>query len=246
MAYNATHWPLHAPQGNIERCIGRYDAGYDAIRNARYERQIASGLFDSGIAKLSEPEYDQPWDEFSPKQRERRIQQMEVYAAMVERLDENIGRLIELLKQQGRLDNTLILFLSDNGACAETPTKRVKSYSANAPVGGVESYESYGKGWACVGNTPLRRFKKDSYERRHLHGDGRILAKRHPIARPHQPRTRPPDRYYADARCTFRREVSGQCSGSLHLAGVSIINRSNGTKICFGSLDRAGPSVAAT
>ena len=129
MAYNAPHWPLHAPQGNIERCIGRYDAGYDAIRNARYERQIASGLFDSGIAELSEPEYDQPWDEFSPKQRERRIQQMEVYAAMVERLDENIGRLIELLKQQGRLDDTLILYLPDNGACAETPTKRVKSYS---------------------------------------------------------------------------------------------------------------------
>jgi arylsulfatase len=89
---------------------------------------------------------------------------MEVYAAMVERLDENVGRLIELLKNQGRLDNTLVLFLADNGACAETPTKRVKNYSADVPFGGVDSYESYGQGWACVGNTPLRRFKTESFE----------------------------------------------------------------------------------
>ena len=164
MAYNAPHWPLHAPQENIERCQGRYDAGYDAVRNARYERQIESGLFDSGITKLSEPEYDQPWDELTPQQRDRRIEQMEVYAAMVERLDENIGRVIDVLRKQGRLDNTLILFLSDNGACAETPTKRVKNYSADVPVGGVESYESYGQGWACVGNTPLRKYKQDSFE----------------------------------------------------------------------------------
>ena len=164
MAYNAPHWPLQAPQKNIDRCKGRYDAGYDAIRNTRYKRQIASGLFDPAITKLSPPEYDQPWDELTPQQRGRRIEQMEVYAAMVERLDENIGRMIELLREQGRLDNTLILFLSDNGACAETPTNRVKNYSADVPVGGVESYESYGQGWACVGNTPLRKYKQDSFE----------------------------------------------------------------------------------
>ena len=164
MAYNAPHWPLQAPQENINRCKGRYDDGYDAIRNARYERQIASGLFDPAMTTLSSPEYDQPWDELTPQQRDRRIEQMEVYAAMVERMDENIGRLIDTLRQQDRLDNTLILFLSDNGACAETPTKRVKNYSADVPVGGVESYESYGQGWACVGNTPLRKYKQDSFE----------------------------------------------------------------------------------
>ncbi|VGO20698.1 arylsulfatase [Pontiella sulfatireligans] len=164
MAYNAPHWPLQAPQKHIDRCKGRYDAGYDAIRNARYQRQIELGVVDPEVAKLSEPEYDQPWEELSPKQRERRIEQMEVYAAMIENMDDNIGRLLDLLQKQGRLDNTLVLFLADNGACAETPTKRVKNYSDEVPIGGVESYESYGQGWAAVGNTPLRKFKQQSHE----------------------------------------------------------------------------------
>ncbi len=164
LAYNAPHWPLHAPEESIEKCRGRYDVGYDAIRNARYQRQIEMGLFDPEVAPLSPPEYDQSWDTLPAELKLRRIAQMEVYAAMVERMDENIGRIINLLDQQGRLENTVILFLNDNGACSSDPSKRVGNYRKDVPVGGVDSYEAYNQGWACVSNTPLRRFKLKSHE----------------------------------------------------------------------------------
>ena len=164
IAYNAPHWPLQAPQEYIDRCRSRYDAGYEAIRNARYKRQIESGLFNPEIVKLTEPDYDQAWDSFTPERRARRIEQMEVYAAVMENLDHNVGRLVEQLKASGQLDNTLILFLSDNGASKETPAARVKNYSDQVPVGGVDSFESYGQGWAAVGNTPFHMFKGSSYE----------------------------------------------------------------------------------
>ena len=159
IAYNAPHWPLQAPQEYIDRCRSRYDAGYEAIRNARYKRQIESGLFNPEIVKLTEPDYDQAWDSFTPERRARRIEQMEVYAAVMENLDHNVGRLVEQLKASGQLDNTLILFLSDNGASKETPAAKVKNYSDQVPVGGVDSFESYGQGWAAVGNTPFNMFK---------------------------------------------------------------------------------------
>jgi arylsulfatase len=164
LAYNAPHWPLHAPEESIEKCRGRYDAGYDVIREARYQRQIKAGLFDPEIAPLSPPDYDQPWESLSADLKQRRITQMEVYAAMVERMDEDIGRVIALLDQQGRLENTLIFFLSDNGACASDPAHRVENYRNDVPIGGVDSYEANHQGWACVSNTPLRRFKTKSHE----------------------------------------------------------------------------------
>jgi arylsulfatase len=164
LAYNAPHWPLHAPEESIEACRGRYDVGYEVIRNKRYERQVNTGLFDPKIAPLSPPEYDQPWEALSDELKCRRIAQMEVYAAMVERMDENIGRIIDLLDQQGRLENTIVFFLNDNGACPTDPAHRVGNYRKDVPIGGVDSYEAYHQGWACVSNTPLRRFKTKSHE----------------------------------------------------------------------------------
>ncbi len=164
LAYNAPHWPLHAPEESIEKCRGRYDEGYDAIRNARYQRQVESGLIDPETAPLSPSDYEFEWESLKPEIRQRRIEQMEVYAAMMERMDDNIGRVIALLEKQGRLENTLILFLSDNGGCAENPTKRVGNFRGDVPVGGVDSYDAYDQGWACVSNTPLRRFKTKSHE----------------------------------------------------------------------------------
>jgi arylsulfatase len=81
---------------------------------------------------------------------------------MVDRVDQNVGRLIKKLEDQGKLDNTLIMFLSDNGACAEGP--KVKNADSNAPMGSVASFVSYGQNWASVGNTPLRKWKTDSFE----------------------------------------------------------------------------------
>jgi arylsulfatase len=112
------------------------------IRNNRYERQVKTGLFDPKIAPLSPPEYDQPWEALSDELKCRRIAQMEVYAAMVERMDENIGRVIDLLDQQGRLENTIVFFLNDNGACPTDPAHRVGNYRKDVPIGGVDSYEA--------------------------------------------------------------------------------------------------------
>ncbi|MAB76187.1 MAG: arylsulfatase [Verrucomicrobiales bacterium] len=164
LAYNAPHWPLHAPKESIERCQGRYNGGYEIIREARYQRQIESGLFDAQITPLSPTNYGQTWDSLSPELKQRRITQMEVYAAMVERMDENIGRIIKLLDRQGRLENTIIFFLSDNGACTTDPSHRVDNYRDDVPIGGVDSYEPYHQGWANVSNTPLRNFKTKSHE----------------------------------------------------------------------------------
>ncbi len=164
LAYNAPHWPLHAPEDSVAKVRGRYDAGYDAIREARYQRQVESGLFDPEIAPLSPVDYDHPWESLPPELKQRRITQMEVYAAMVERMDDNIGRVITLLEEQGRLDNTLIFFLSDNGACTTDAAHRVDNYRDDVPIGGVDSYEAYHQGWANVSNTPLRNFKTRSHE----------------------------------------------------------------------------------
>ena len=87
---------------------------------------------------------------------------MEIYAAMIDRVDQNIGRLLRKLEKQGKLDNTLILFLSDNGACAEEP--KVDNADPKAPMGTVATFESIGKNWAQVCNTPLRKWKATSHE----------------------------------------------------------------------------------
>ncbi|NBR49769.1 arylsulfatase, partial [bacterium] len=98
----------------------------------------------------------------SPDERKLEAKRMEIYAAMVDRLDQNIGRLIKKLEDQGKLENTLILFLSDNGACAIDP--KIDNADPNAPMGSVASYPSYGQNWATVSDTPLRKWKTTSHE----------------------------------------------------------------------------------
>jgi arylsulfatase len=102
------------------------------------------------------------WDDLSPDERKQEATRMEIYAAMVDRMDRNIGRLLKKLEEQGKLDNTLILFLSDNGACATDPT--VDSVDPDAPLGSVASYPSYGQNWATVSDTPFRKWKLASHE----------------------------------------------------------------------------------
>ncbi len=164
MAYTAPHWPLQAWPEDIAKYKGIYDGGYEAVRQARYERQIKMGLIDPKTSPLPPIEYGkktQKWDDLSPDERKLEAMRMEIYAAMVDRVDQNIGRLLKRLEEQGKLDNTLILFLSDNGACAENP-KVVTD--PQAPMGTVASFVSYGQNWASVGNTPLRKWKTTSFE----------------------------------------------------------------------------------
>lgn len=114
LAYTAAHWPMHAKEADIAKYRGRYDAGYASIREARWAKQKKLGLVD---AKWTPTPLVGDWDKVKNREFETRC--MEVYAAMVDCMDQGVGRVVAELKQQGQLDNTLILFLQDNGGCAE-------------------------------------------------------------------------------------------------------------------------------
>jgi arylsulfatase len=117
VAYTAPHWPMHARAKDVARYKGRYDKGWDALRAERHKRMIEMGIVE-GKWKITPRDSDvPPWDE--AKDKEWQIRRMEVYAAMVDCMDRGIGRIVEQLKKSGNLENTLILFLADNGGCAE-------------------------------------------------------------------------------------------------------------------------------
>ncbi|MCC9603085.1 arylsulfatase [Stieleria sp. JC731] len=159
LAHNAPHFPLHAPETEIEKYRGRYDIGWDKIRQQRFARQKELGLIDPTWSLTERDPKVEPFDKLSDSQKRFLIPMMEVYAAMVDRLDQNVGRLVDNLKQNGELDNTLILFFSDNGAC---PYNRLRS--DNIPPGPAESDYAYDARWANMCNTPLRLYKQYAHE----------------------------------------------------------------------------------
>lgn len=168
LAFNAPHWPLHALPEDLAKYRGKYrDMGWTKVREQRLARLIAGGLIEPG-QKPSEP--DAPaWDTFSPAMKDELDLKMALYAAMVDRLDQNVGRVIEWLKTAGLFDSTLVVFLSDNGGNREGGMFGYRGHDANpgnydtwAKVGDRSS--SYGQGWANVSNTPLRRYKCENHE----------------------------------------------------------------------------------
>ncbi|WP_222867766.1 arylsulfatase [Sphingobacterium phlebotomi] len=156
LAYTAPHWPLHALEEDIERYDGMYDKGWEHIRRQRYERMQKLGIID-GRHKLSASPTEIPrWESLDNPV--AWADRMEVYAAMVDRMDQGIGRIVATLKKQGKLNNTLIVFLSDNGASAENIDGR-KLHDPCAKVGRPGSYLAYDEPWANVSNTPYRKYK---------------------------------------------------------------------------------------
>ncbi len=178
LPFTAPHWPLQAPPETIARYKGRYDAGYEALRDARLARQKQLGLVPADAVAHS-TEQVRPWASLSPDERAIEARKMEVYAAMVDRLDQNVGRVIAALKAQGRYDDTIILFLSDNGPEGneiDQPSPRFKVADPKAPpvdpdaptppdpalridnrlanIGAATSYVGYGAGWAQANSTP--------------------------------------------------------------------------------------------
>ena len=160
LAYNAPHWPLHAHDKDVARYKGVYDVGYEAIRKARYERQLKMGLFEAKTAPLSPPDHGD-WKQLSPEQRRQEALRMQIHAAMVDSVDQNVGRLLAKLKAMGEFENTLILFLVDNGASHERPRGRA---APEAPWGSVSSFEAIGRSWANADNSPLRLWKVQGLE----------------------------------------------------------------------------------
>lgn len=163
LAYTAPHWPLQAFEEDIARYRGRYREGWEALRRQRYQRQLELGLIDPAWP-LSPPTPGIPaWESLSEPQRDEMDLKMAVYAAMVDRVDQNIGKLVGYLKQVNALDNTLILFLSDNGACQEGGMLgRGEFYDVEKR--NLEHANSYGEAWANAGSTPFRLYKHFLHE----------------------------------------------------------------------------------
>nr|WKN37734.1 arylsulfatase [Tunicatimonas sp. TK19036] len=157
LAYTAPHWPLHAPEETIQRYKGMYQDGWVAKRQERYQRMLKQGIIDSTY-QLGEWEKDIPdWDNRDDSLQWE--QRMEVYAAMVDRMDQGIGKVFETLQKNDAWDNTLIFFLSDNGGSPEDITGR-KLNDPTVKIGAPGSYVAYRKPWAVVSNTPFRRYKR--------------------------------------------------------------------------------------
>jgi arylsulfatase len=161
LAHNAPHWPLMAKPEDIAKYRGKYKIGWDAIRKQRYERMIEMGLIDDDW-KLSPRGAKIPaWDSLSEKDKDKQDLRMATYAAMIDCVDQNVGKIIKTLKETGAYDNTLILFLQDNGGCAEGGNLGSNN---NAICGTPESFALYGRCWANASNTPFRKYKKWEHE----------------------------------------------------------------------------------
>ena len=158
-AFNAPHYPLHAPEEAVRKYDGRYDHGWDKLRVERHARQLETGLLPAKWKLSPRPDHIPAWNSLSEQERQWEADRMEVFAAMVDVLDQNIGRLVEYLKQREILDNTLILFCSDNGAC---PFERTRG--RNLAPWDPKSYWTYDASWAHAGNTPFRLYKQNQHE----------------------------------------------------------------------------------
>ncbi len=177
VAYTAPHWPLQAPEADIAKYRERYLAGWDVIRTNRYHRQIALGLIDKSWPLSPRDPRVPDWNDVKDKKWE--ANRMATYAAMVEHLDHGVGRIMDEIKAKGIDKNTLVIFLSDNGGCAEVvqpgwydvPSKTrsgepVKVGNSNHAVfaGPVDVWQSYGIPWANVSDTPFLLYKHFTHE----------------------------------------------------------------------------------
>jgi len=157
LPYTAPHYPLHAWPEDIAKYRGKYKVGWDVIRKQRFERMKKMGIIGPNH-KLT-PRASKAWDDLTCEQKDAEDLKMAVYCAMIDRVDQNLGRIFNKVKDLGKWDNTLILFLTDNGACPEQPNT-----TPDIPPGPVESYRTISVGWANASNTPYRKFKSTDYE----------------------------------------------------------------------------------
>jgi arylsulfatase len=155
LAFNAPHWPLHAPAEDIAPHRARYEAGYDVIRAERLARLKKLGLISSDAVLSPRLPRLPSWEEATPEQRASWTEKMAIYAAQISRMDAAIGRVISRLRETGALDNTLILFMSDNGGAAEDPKRSLPG----AVLGSRDSYAGYDLPGAHVSSAPFRMTK---------------------------------------------------------------------------------------
>lgn len=163
LAYTAPHWPLHAKPDDIERNKGKYSKGWKELREARYKKQIDIGIINPEWKLSPQDPEAMAWKDVVEK--EKLTLKMAIYAAQIESMDKNIGRVINKLRDMNQLDNTLIMFLSDNGGCAEGGALGFDALGGwDGKLGTKDSYSSYGRSWSNASNTPLRLHKKRVHE----------------------------------------------------------------------------------
>jgi arylsulfatase A-like enzyme len=187
LSYNAPHFPLHAPKDVTDKYVPTYEKGWDVIRAERFKRiqelgigepewelpprsEVAELRWDLGYGGKPNPS----WDSFPEDRQKDLTRRMSVFAAMVDIMDQNIGRVIDRLEESGELENTLIFFLSDNGACSEwnpigfntrsSANNILRTGSGLDSIGLPGTYLSYGSGWAMTSNTPLNLYKHYTHE----------------------------------------------------------------------------------
>ncbi len=161
LAFNAPHFPLMAPQDEIAKFRGKYAVGWDRLREQRHAKQIELGVVEEAWALSPRPPAVKAWADLTPAEQDRFDHIMAIYAAVVAHMDRAVGRFVDALRERKMLDNTLILFLSDNGANAESgPNGRLEG---DLP-GATKSVVYEGQSWATLSNTPLRRYKHFNHE----------------------------------------------------------------------------------
>lgn len=178
LAFTAPHWPLQAPTSLIAKYQGRYDAGPDALRSARLQRMIELDLLNDAAQSAKLAALDD-WSSLPQEQRDIQSRNMEIYAAMVDSLDQNVGRVLDHLRESGQYDNTVIIFMSDNGAEGITPEALIARTSKSTPrehkakvlatiasansdpskMGTTESFIAYGSQWAQAAMAPYHKSK---------------------------------------------------------------------------------------
>ena len=159
LAYTAPHWPLHALPEDIERYRGKYMNGWDELRKQRYSRMLEMGIIDSSMKLSPRDERSPDWATHSDEKKTLWDLRMAVYAAMIDRMDQNIGRIVNSLAESGELENTLIIFLSDNGGCHESTAGQAAFLKVKGETGTPDSFDAYEYPWANASNTPFRMFK---------------------------------------------------------------------------------------
>ncbi len=164
LAHIAPHWPLQAKPADIAKYAGRYDLGWDAVRERRFARQKEMGLVPRDSALSPRDPQAKAWNDLPETARKQRARRMEIYAAQIDCIDQNVGKLVAKLKKLDQFDNTLILFLSDNGCSAEGGPGGFSSGKDGALIGTSLSYASAGLEWANAADTPFRKFKMDTHE----------------------------------------------------------------------------------
>jgi arylsulfatase A-like enzyme len=178
LCFGATHAPHHAPKEWADKYAGQFDDGWDAYREKTFARQKELGIVPAD-AELSRHDPDVPqWDSLSPDARRLSARMMEVFAGFLSHTDHQLGRLLDYLREQGQLDNTIVMVISDNGASAEggpTGTTNEAQFFNNAQepleeslavideIGGPKHFNHYPWGWTFAGNTPFRRWKRETY-----------------------------------------------------------------------------------